>query len=148
MDFKTGTGIDFGNEKPPVAAEGFSHNFGEAEVNNSDFTQLASDGKQAASNPLNNTFDRVAATTFIHQAPARTLSAIFRAMQGISAITQVIVASGVEEDMDEGMPLFAGTTGGLLGAVQALADYAINDIEHIADWSDRREKEESGTNDD
>jgi hypothetical protein len=105
--------------------------------------EISAASTQSPSSPLDNRFDRVAPTTFIPRVPAQTLSSIFRAMRGISAITQIIIASGVEEDMDGGMPLAASTAGNLLAGAQALVDYALHDIESIADWSDCRANEGS-----
>jgi len=107
-------------------------------MNDVNFTQLASDGKQYSANPLSERFNRVPPTTYIPQAPARTLSTLYRALQGISAVTEILAANGVQVDLVDGQPLNPATAYSLLMAAQALADYAIEDIEGIADWADKR----------
>lgn len=101
-----------------------------------DFTQLASDGKQYAYQPLNERFSRVAESSLIHHAAANSLNAAYRAVQGIATITQILIANSVAKDNDEDAgPLKVGHEHGLLVAVQALSEYVSEDIDRIADWS-------------
>jgi hypothetical protein len=88
-------------------------------------------------NPLNRKFDRVSAAGLTPDAAAHTLNRLHRALQGISAITNLLIANGVMEDCCE--PALNGfLAGGLLVAANALSDYAETDVEDLAEWAEKR----------
>ncbi|NPT36228.1 hypothetical protein [Paraburkholderia xenovorans] len=88
-------------------------------------------------NVLNRTFDRVTSCGLTAGAAAGTLNKLFSALQGIEAITRLLIADGVAVDCDE-PALVPSTSGALLVAANALSQYATNDIERLADWAERR----------
>jgi len=61
-----------------------------------------------------------------------------RAVQGISAITQILGANSIERDVDEGQPLDGHTAHGLLMAVRALSDMCVERLERLTPQFDGR----------
>ena len=82
-------------------------------------------------NPLNCRFGLIAVGSEISAGAARCLNRVHQALQGLSAISAILTASGAEEDCNEGRPLNASLSGGLLAALSALFDFSIGEIERL-----------------
>ncbi|MGX5885798.1 hypothetical protein MJS38_34495, partial [Burkholderia gladioli] len=91
-------------------------------------------------------FDRIdpkLAEFFSGDSTVRHLNRHFMVLQGLNAINRLLLANAIAQDCME--PTMKGNTvGGLLAAAIALSDMATNDIEHWADWADRKARQEAG----
>ncbi|MFB5151642.1 hypothetical protein WJH60_18780 [Burkholderia orbicola] len=97
------------------------------------------DNAQAAAqeNFLNRTFERVGARGLDAGAASLTLSHVYQGLVGISAISQILIANDVAKDGCE--PTLDGhLAGGLLGAVNSLSHFMLEEIDELADGADRR----------
>lgn len=92
---------------------------------------------KAENNPLNERFERFSADSICANATAREMNDVQRALQGITAITQILLANGVAEDCDT-MPLTGYLAGGLIAAAHALSSYAGTSVDRLADLCDRK----------
>ena len=88
-------------------------------------------------NPLNDTFDAIRTSPNISDQAASHLNKLHRALQGIDAITRILIANGVQEDNHCGQPLNEYIEGGLLVAANALAEMSVSEIEGLASWQDK-----------
>jgi hypothetical protein len=102
-----------------------------------DYTQHEVEVKRVE-NPLSETYDTVVTSSLIPEACARHLNKLHRAFAGVEAITRIITASMVEDLNDGGQPLSPYLVGGLMAGMLQLAEFAINDIEHLQSWSERQ----------
>jgi hypothetical protein len=104
--------------------------------------QCAQSRAPFSENPLNGKFDTIRISPRIPEISATHLNRLHRVLMGIDSITQVLIADGVEND-NRGMPLKPHLAGGLLTAANALAEYAVADIEDLASWQDKYDDTES-----
>lgn len=65
------------------------------------------------------------------------LNRYFMVFQGLNAINRLLLANDVAKDCAE-PTLNGNVVGGLMSAAIALSDMAIDDIERLADWADKR----------
>ncbi|WP_322040076.1 hypothetical protein [Burkholderia diffusa] len=91
-------------------------------------------------NFLNRTFERVGERGLDVGAASRTLSQVHQGLIGISVISQILIANDVAKDSC-GPALNDYLAGGLLGAMNALSTFMIDEIGDLADSADRRAKD-------
>ncbi|GAB2886037.1 hypothetical protein GCM10027093_21380 [Paraburkholderia jirisanensis] len=96
-----------------------------------------------AENPLNQKFDVVSATGYVSLGAALQLNRLHRAMQGINAISEILIASYVEDGHEDGQPLGGFLTGGLFAALQALSEMSVNDIHSMQAHNERNSEVEA-----
>lgn len=130
----------FEDDAPTVAAGAHRTTQRKNKVSTTDFTQLASDGKQAA-NLYDDSFERLGVLEVSERAvnSARmTLNRIHAALRGMAAINQILLANAIMDDCDGTPPMSQYLIGGLMSATQALTDLSLDCVETFADREQAR----------
>jgi len=95
---------------------------------------------------LNMTFDRIEVGVALGpDAARRSLNKLHRALQGISGITQILIANNVADGCCE--PALNGyLTASLVAAANSLSEFAVDEIEGLADRAKRDARDQETDN--
>jgi len=96
---------------------------------------------------LNMTFDRIEVGVALNpDAARRSLNKLHRALQGISGITQILIANNVADGCCE--PALNGfLTASLVAAANSLSEFAVDEIEDLTDRAEKRAQDQEGGHD-